>query len=100
MERQRFLIIHKEQIYNYVTGTDKLKEYLTPRDRLVCLTHLNDGIRVSGEHFPLEGHNLIVIFALYAVQCHAVLRLDHPIQASVGHRWTVGFIWREAVVLM
>lgn len=61
-------------------------------------THLNDSIRVSGEHLPVVGCNLMVIFALYAVQHHCVLRLDHPVRASIGHRWTVRFIWRETVV--
>lgn len=60
--------------------------------------HLNDSVRVSGEHLPLVGWNFHVIFALYAIQCHCILRLDHPVRASVSHRWTVRFIWRETAV--
>lgn len=61
-------------------------------------THLNDSMRIMSEHVPLEGRDPVVIFALYAVQCHAVLRLDHPVLASVGHRRTVRFIWGETVI--
>lgn len=55
-------------------------------------------MRILSEHLPLEGHDLVVVFALYAVQCHAVLRLDHTVLASVGHWRTVGFVWGETVV--
>ena len=62
-------------------------------------THLNDGVRVSGEHLPFEGQNLLVVFAPNAIQHHSVLRLHHQVLASVGHRRPVGFVWKQVALL-
>lgn len=62
------------------------------------LHHLDNGVRVRGEHLPLVGHDLFVVFALHAVEHHYVLGLDDPVLASVGHRRTVRVIWRESAM--
>lgn len=60
--------------------------------------HLDDGVRVRGEHPPLEGHDLFVVLAPHAVQRHRVLGLDDQVLASVGLWRTVRVIWRESVM--
>lgn len=61
----------------------------------LTLPHLYHSIGILGKHLPQIGHNRFVVFALQAVQRHAVLRLDHAVLASIGHWWTVGFFWSE-----
>lgn len=68
------------------------------KSRFDPLCHLDDGVRVHGEHLPLVGHDLFVIFAGYAVERHCVLGLHDPVLASVGYRRTVRVIWKESVM--
>lgn len=68
------------------------------KSRFDLLCHLEDGVRVHGEHLPLVGQCLFVIFAGYAAERHCVLGLDDPVLASVGYRRTVRVIWKESVM--
>ena len=61
------------------------------------VTHLKDCVSIRSQHLPFVRINPVVIFALYAIQCHTVLRLHHEVQASVGHWWTVGIIWGDKI---
>lgn len=74
------------------------RPYISPEVGFHLPPHLDDGVGIRSEHLPLEGRDLDVVFARYAVEHHCFLGLDDPVLASVGYGRTVRVIWRESVM--